>query len=78
MVIEVQSGTEETGNDLAEDQVYPSAEGAGYAEKQKTEEGNEDIIVESAPITNGHGIGENLLTANEELVSFSRESTSSE
>ena len=77
MVRQELGGTEEVGKDLAKDEVCQSVERAVVEEKQPTEEGNEEVILESAPTTNGHGIRENLLTANEELLSSQEKVSSS-
>ncbi|CAL8284721.1 unnamed protein product [Lota lota] len=66
---EEQGRTEEIGKDLAKDEICPSAERAVVEEKQKTKEGNEEVIRESAQTKNGHGIGENLVNTNDELLS---------
>ncbi|CAL8293206.1 unnamed protein product [Arctogadus glacialis] len=62
-------GIEGIGKDLAQDELIPNAERAVVEEKQKTKNGNEEVMRESAPTNNDHGTGENLVNANDELLS---------
>ncbi|CAL8300481.1 unnamed protein product [Boreogadus saida] len=62
-------GIEGIGKDLAQDELFPNAERAVVEEKQKTKNGNEEVMRESAPTNNDHGTGENLVNANDELLS---------
>ncbi|XP_056446283.1 uncharacterized protein akap12a [Gadus chalcogrammus] len=62
-------GIEGIGKDLAQHELFPKAERAVVEEKQKTKNGNEEVMRESAPTNNDHGTGENLVNANDELLS---------
>ncbi|XP_030212632.1 uncharacterized protein akap12a [Gadus morhua] len=66
---EEQGGIEGIGKDLAQHELFPKAEIAVVEEKQKTKNGNEEVMRESAPTNNDHGTGENLVNANDELLS---------